>query len=97
MIRSMDMPIIDRVFRMESGYVLDFSNWTFAEFFHDELDVDIDSPRWAAQGDSKAKRLRYYLRQADRKAALATARVWTRQECRLHGWTRSSRGLVPSA
>ena len=36
-IRSMDLPIIDRVFGMEGGFVLDFSNRTFAEFFHDEL------------------------------------------------------------
>ena len=26
-----------------------------------------------------------------------TARVWTRQECCMHGWTRSARGLVPPA
>ncbi len=77
----MDMPIIDRVFGMESGYVLDFSNRTFAGFFHDELDVDIDNPRWAAQGGSKAKRLRYYLRQADRKTALATLNaLWEYRE-----------------
>ena len=56
-IRSMDMPIIDRVFGMEGDFVLDFSNRTFAEFFHDEFDVDIDNPCWAAQGGSKAKRL----------------------------------------
>ena len=71
-IRSMDIPIIDRVFGMEGGYVLDFSNRTFADFFHEELGVAIDNPRWAAQGGSKAKRLRYYLRQADRKTALDT-------------------------
>ena len=71
-IRSMDIPIIDRVFGMEGGYVLDFSNRTFADFFHQELGVDIDNPRWSAQGGSKAKRLRYYLRQADRNTALNT-------------------------
>ncbi|MDE0225896.1 MAG: restriction endonuclease [Gammaproteobacteria bacterium] len=66
---------------MESGYVLDFSNGTFAEFFHDELDVDIDDPRWAAEGGSKAKRLRYYLRQVDRKTALATLNaLWEYRE-----------------
>ena len=32
-IRSMDMPIIDKVFVMEDGWVLNFSNRTFAEFF----------------------------------------------------------------
>ena len=56
----MDMPIIDRVFDMEGGFVLDFSDRTFAEFFHEELQVGIDDPRWAAQGKSKAKRLRSF-------------------------------------
>lgn len=71
-IRSKDMPTIDRVFGMEGGYVLDFSNRTFAEFFREEIGVDIDDPRWAVEGGSKAKRLRYYLRQANRQTALDT-------------------------
>ena len=44
-IRPVDMRIIDRVFGMEGGYVLDFSNRTFAEFFHEELGVDIYDDR----------------------------------------------------
>ena len=71
-IRSRDMPILDKVFDMESGYVLNLSNQTFAAFFLEELDVDITAPRWAAQGTSKAKRLRYYLRQVDCRRALQT-------------------------
>ncbi len=43
-IRPVGMRIIDRVFGMEGGHVLDFSNRTFAEFFLDELNVDIDIP-----------------------------------------------------
>ena len=57
---------------MGDGFVLNFSNRTFANFFREELQVDIDHPRWEAQGGSKAKRLRYYLRQADRRTALDT-------------------------
>ncbi len=77
----MDMPIIDRVFGMEGGFVLNFSDRTFAEFFHEELQVGIDDPRWAAQGKSKAKRLRYYLRQADRRTALDTLNaLWEYRE-----------------
>ena len=68
----MDMPILDEVFVMGDVFVLNFSNRTFAEFFREELQVDIDHPRWEAQGGSKAKRLRYYLRQADRRTALDT-------------------------
>lgn len=80
-IRSMDMPIIDRVFDMESGVVLNFSNRTFEDFFREELGVDIYDRRWAAQGESKAKRLRYYLRHADRQASLATLEtLWEYRE-----------------
>lgn len=43
----MDMPIIDRVFGMEGGVVLNFSNRTFAEFFRHEFNVDIRRPRVA--------------------------------------------------
>ena len=71
-IRTMDMPILDKVFAMETGWVLNFTNRTFAEFFREELRVDIYDPRWAVQGESKAKRLRYYLRHANRKAVLDT-------------------------
>ena len=77
----MDIPIIDRVFDMESGYVLNFTNQTFADFFHEEIGVDIDDPRWAVQGGSKAKRLRYYLRQANTKTALDTLNaLWAYRE-----------------
>lgn len=77
----MDMPIIDRVFDMEEGFVLNFSNRTFAAFFRDELTVDIDNPYWAVEGGSKAKRLRYYLRRADRKTALDTLNaLWEYRE-----------------
>lgn len=80
-IRSMDVPVLDRVFGMESGYVLNFSNRTFAEFFREELGVDIDDPRWEVEGGSKAKRLRFYLRQADRRTALETLNaMWEYRE-----------------
>ena len=32
-IRTVDMRVLDKVFGMEDGYVLDFSNRTYAEFF----------------------------------------------------------------
>lgn len=71
-IRSMDIPIIDRVLGMEGGVVLNFSNRTFANFFHEEFGIDIYDDRWAAQGNSKANRLRCYLLRADRRTALHT-------------------------
>lgn len=64
-IRPIDMSFIDSLFEMGGGYVLDFSNQTFAEFFIDELSIDIDDPRYSVDGSSKAKRLRYLLRTSD--------------------------------
>ncbi len=80
-IRTVDMAVLDKVFAMGAGYVLDFSNRTYAEFFREELHVNIDDPRWTVQGGSKAKRLRYYLRQVDPKAALkALTALWEYRE-----------------
>jgi hypothetical protein len=66
-IRSIDMRLLDDVFQMHEGYVLDFNNRTFAEFFREELNVNIDDPAYACNGTSKAKRLRTFLQTADKK------------------------------
>ena len=80
-IRTTDMLVIDNVFGMGDGYVLNFSNRTFSEFFAEELGVDIDQPRWSVDGGSKAKRLRTYLRHADRATALRTLQaLWDYRE-----------------
>ena len=80
-IRAMDMPIRNEVFVIGDGIVLNFSNQTFADFFREKLQVDIDHPRWEAQGGSKAKRLRYYLRQADQRTAFDTVNaLWEYRE-----------------
>lgn len=55
-----DLRVIEQVLDMGGGYVLDFSNRTFAEFFAD-LDVDIEPE---ATGLSKAKRLRAFFHSA---------------------------------
>lgn len=60
-IRAIDMQLIDDLFGMNSGYVLDFSDRTFSDFFK-ELGVDIDDGRFRVEGASKAKRLRYFLK-----------------------------------
>ncbi len=71
-IKSIDIRLIDDLFDMGGGYVLDFSNRTFSEFFNDELGVDIDDPRYDVEGTSKAKRLRYYLRTVSVNEAVKT-------------------------
>ena len=64
-LKSVDVKLLDEIFEMGAGYVLDFSNRTFSEFFIEELGINIDNPNYAVDGGSKAKRLRCYLRQAN--------------------------------
>lgn len=52
---------IEQLFGMGSGYVMDFSNRTFAEFFRENARVDIYAEKYAGNGDSKAKRLRAFI------------------------------------
>ncbi|MBH0079614.1 restriction endonuclease [Pseudoalteromonas sp. NZS11] len=64
-LKSIDIKLLDEIFEMGGGYVLDFSNRTFSEFFNEELGINIDDPCFDVDGTSKAKRLRFYLRQAN--------------------------------
>ncbi|MBL4609327.1 MAG: abortive infection family protein [Pseudomonas sp.] len=50
---------LEKLLGMGSGYVLDFSDRTYAEFFID-FRVDIDAPQFRTGGDSKAKRMRTF-------------------------------------
>ncbi|GAA1989986.1 TIGR02391 family protein [Microbacterium pumilum] len=53
-----DKVALESVLGMSDGYVLDFSNESFAAFFHD-LGIDVyDTERYPGFGDSKANRLR---------------------------------------
>lgn len=57
------------------GYVLDFSDPSFADFFAAELDVDIDNPIYAENGGSKGKRLRCFLQKVDTASVVRTLRA----------------------
>ncbi len=61
-LRAVDVKLIDTLFAMQGGYVLDFTDRTFARFFQDEVGVNIDDRRYEVDGTSKAKRLRFFLR-----------------------------------
>ena len=51
---------LERLFGMSSGYVLDFSNRTFAEFIEDSVRRDIYDSRYDNGSGSKANRLRQF-------------------------------------
>jgi hypothetical protein len=56
-----EMALVDSIFGMYGGYVLDFSNDRFAAFFNRDLKVDIYHDRYAIHGTSKGKHLRAFL------------------------------------
>lgn len=80
-IKTIDMRLIEDLFEMGSGYVLDFSNKTFSEFFDDELGINIDDPCYELEGTSKAKRLRYFLKTSGQATRLKTLKaLWEYRE-----------------
>ncbi|MBS1019413.1 restriction endonuclease [Gluconobacter cerinus] len=75
-LRSIELGLIDEIFRGgDRGYILDFSNRTFSEFFVRELNVDINAPDYATGGTSKGKRLRTFLSTVDDGTAARTLRA----------------------
>jgi len=60
-VKRSDMRLIDQVFGMESGYVLDFSNRTFSEFFEDEFGINVYQDKYQLRGGSKANVLRGFI------------------------------------
>lgn len=51
---------LETLFNMSSGYVLNFSDATFCDFFVDTVDIDIHSEKYRKGGTSKAKKLREF-------------------------------------
>lgn len=59
-LRPIEKRGFEDLFGMASGYVLDFSNVTFSQFFSDTVQIDIYNNKYAMHGDSKARRLRAF-------------------------------------
>jgi hypothetical protein len=75
-LRPIESKFIDDLF-VQGGYVLNFTNQTYAEFFSHEVGVDIYDEVYAFRGDSKGKRLIAFTQKAQSKAiAKALAGLW---------------------
>ena len=60
-----------------AGYVLNFSDKTFALYFDEEFSIDIDDPKYHDGGTSKGKRLRTFLAKTDSAtAAFVLVSLW---------------------
>jgi hypothetical protein len=80
-IKAVEMRLLDDLFAMSSGYVLDFSNRTFSEFFRSEVGIDIDDQKYLQNGHSKAKRLRTFLQiERETLAGKALRALWEYRE-----------------
>lgn len=97
-IRTLDMTLVDDLFEMGGGYVLDFSDRTMRTFFAEELNVDIDDPIYREQGTSKARRLRCFLNKVDLATAVKTLKaLWDyreniRRNARRDEWVENAEG-----
>ncbi|MDB5739556.1 MAG: hypothetical protein JWP16_596 [Alphaproteobacteria bacterium] len=82
-IKTVDLMLLDDLFEMNSGYVLDFSNATFARFFANELQIDIDDEQFSEHGTSKGRRLKCFLQKADSPTVARTlTALWEYREAR---------------
>jgi hypothetical protein len=60
-----DKQVLEKLFQMEGGYVLNFSDRTFQEFFKDDVRVEIYAEKYNYASGSKANRLRGFWQAAD--------------------------------
>lgn len=72
-----DMRFLETALEMQSGYCLDFSDRTFANFFADILNVNIDEQRYHTSGSSKGRRMRLFLKsEPDHRVARLLRALW---------------------
>lgn len=55
---TIEKQILEKLFQMEGGYVLNFSDRTMGEFFRDDLKIDIYCKEYNYASGSKANRMR---------------------------------------
>lgn len=80
-LRPIELKLINDLFGMDSGWVLDFSNKTFADFFQGEVEIDIYDDVYAFESGSKGKRLRRFLEIGQPKAIVrALSALWEYRE-----------------
>jgi len=66
-LKTIEKQILEKLFQMEGGYVLNFSDRTMGEFFNDDLSIDIYNEKYNYASGSKANRMRGFWSAADNK------------------------------
>ncbi|MBN8956877.1 MAG: restriction endonuclease [Rhizobiales bacterium] len=88
------MLLVEELFQPpgKPGYVLDFSDRTFAIFFAEELNVDIDDPAYAVNGTSKLRRFKCFLQAVDKAIAIRTLKAaWEYREAKRAQWQQEEK------
>ncbi len=75
-LRTNDKQVLEKLFQMKSGWVLNFKDRSFAEFFRDDVNIDINDRAYAYASGSKANRLRgFWQAGSDQEVALSIKRM----------------------
>ena len=64
-LKRSEIRTIEEAFSFSPGYVLNFSDRTYSEFFEDEFGINIDDAVYHTHGTSKGKRLRAFIERED--------------------------------
>lgn len=59
-LKMIERECLEDLFDMSGGYVIDFSNKTFGEFFRESVNINIYAEKYSFNGESKARRLRAF-------------------------------------
>ncbi|MFA6304323.1 MAG: TIGR02391 family protein [Patescibacteria group bacterium] len=64
---TLEKQVLEKLFQMNGGYVLNFSDRTMREFFRDDIGIDIYNQKYNYLSGSKANRMRGLWLEADEK------------------------------
>jgi hypothetical protein len=59
-LKVIEKRVLEDLLEMANGYVLDFSNNSFRQFFRETVNIDIYAPKYGSRKASKARRLRAF-------------------------------------
>ncbi len=90
---SIEKRVLERELGMSDGYVLNFTDQSFADFFQD-FGVEINNPKYSANGTSKAKRMRSFWQIDDNTLVLQALEIIVKHWQELQRYNSSS--LAPS-
>jgi hypothetical protein len=67
-LNTSEKQLLEKLFQMEGGYVLNFSDRTMEKFFRDDVGIDIKSQKYNDAGGSKANRLKHFWLKEDNRS-----------------------------